>query len=114
MVPALVRAPKATTGDAVDGVWNAVFTGPMGERPKMVSEIDFALDSNGGALTGTVHAAYWPGDGDVSDGKVDGDRISFTMTGHLPFQANGVTGYPKLCLRCWRRFVRSARGAAVD
>jgi hypothetical protein len=63
----------------------------------MVSEIAFALDSSGSALSGVVHAAYWPGDAAVSDGKVDGDRITFTMTGHLPFNANGVTGYPKLC-----------------
>jgi hypothetical protein len=67
----------------------------------MVSEIVFALNSSGGALTGTVHAAYWPGDADVSDGKVAGDRVTFTMTGHSPFQVgrNGamLIGYPKLC-----------------
>ena len=104
MVPAFVRPSKTGTAaaisapsDDIDGVWKAVFTGDLGERPKMVSEIVFALDSSGNALTGVVHAAYWPGDAAVSDGKVDGDRITFTMIGHLPFNANGVTGYPKLC-----------------
>jgi hypothetical protein len=104
MVPGFVRPSKTETGAAaggpsndIDGVWKAVFTGDWGERPKMVSEIVFSLDSSGNALTGMVHAAAWPGDAAVSDGKVDGDRITFTMTGHLPFQANGVTGYPKLC-----------------
>jgi hypothetical protein len=104
MVPAFVRPSKTETAAAIsarsndiDGVWKAVFTGDFGERPKMVSEIVFALDSSGNALSGTVHAAYWPGDAVVSDGKVDGDRITFTMTGHLPFNANGVIGYPKLC-----------------
>ena len=104
MVPAFVRPSKAKTAAAIsapsndiDGVWKAVFTGDLGERPKMVSEIVFALNSSGNALGGVVHAAYWPGDAAVSDGKVDGDRITFTMTGHLPFNANGVTGYPKLC-----------------
>lgn len=104
MVPAFVRPSKTETATAIgapsndiDGVWKAAFTGDLGERPKMVSEIVFALDSSGNALRGVVHAANWPGDAVVSDGKVDGDRITFTMTGHLPFSANGVTGYPKLC-----------------
>jgi hypothetical protein len=104
MVPAFVRPSKTGTAAAIsapsndiDGVWKAVFTGDLGERPKMVSEIVFALDSSGNALSGVVHAAYWPGDAAVSDGKVDGDRITFTMIGQLPFNANGVTGYPKLC-----------------
>lgn len=104
MVPAFVRPSKTETAagisapsNDIDGVWKAVFNGDLGERPKMVSEIVFALDSSGNALTGVVHAAYWPGDAAVSDGKVDGARITFTMTGHLPFNANGVVGYPKLC-----------------
>ena len=108
MVPAFVREPrtdststqKVSTND-MDGIWKAVFTGPLGEQPKMVSEIFFDLISNGDSLTGTVHAASWPGDGEVSDGKIDGDRATLTMIGHLPFQAGRagamVTGYPKLC-----------------
>jgi len=104
MVPAFVRQSKTETAAAlhgpsndIGGVWKAVFIGDLGERPKMVSEIIFNLNSSGNALTGTVHAAYWPGDAAVSDGKIDGDRITFTMTGHLPAGSNGVTYYPKLC-----------------
>ena len=87
MVPAFVREPKSASANPVDGVWEAVFTGPMGERPKMVSEIVFTLASSGNALTGAVHAAAWPGDATVSDGKIDGDRVTFTMIGKRPFQA---------------------------
>ena len=104
MIPVFVRQPK---NDGFDGVWRAVFTGDQGARPKMVSEIDFELNADGGVLTGTVHAAYWPGDAPVSDGKIDGDRVSFTMVGTSPFQAGsgGVmrTGYPKLCFTGIRR-----------
>jgi hypothetical protein len=100
-VSAFVRGPKTGSGNDVEGVWKAVFTGDLGQQPKMVSEIEFALDASGSALTGTVHASNWPGDAPVSDGKIDGDRISFTMTGHLPFRTGRpgamVTGYPKLC-----------------
>ncbi len=102
MVPAFVRPATTDTATAenipgLDGVWRAVFTGPMGERPKMVSEIVFTLNSIGTDLTGIVHAAVWPGDAPVTDGRIDGDKVTFSMTGHLPFQANGVEGYPKLC-----------------
>ena len=97
-VAAFVRPEKGSSPpDGVDGVWKAVFIGDRGQQPKMVSEIVFALDGSGDALTGTVHAAAWPGDGAVTDGKVDGDRITFSMTGHLPYTANGIKGYPKLC-----------------
>ena len=97
-VAAFVRpANGGARSNSVDGVWKAVFTGDRGEQPKMVPEIVFVLDGSGGALTGTVHAAAWPGDGAVTDGKIDGDRITFSMTGHLPSTANGAAGYPKLC-----------------
>ena len=96
MVPAYVRE-SAPTADRVDGVWRAEFTGPLGEQPKMVSEIFFDLNADGDALTGTVHGAHWPGDAPITDGKLDGKRVRFTMVGMSPFNANGVIGYPKLC-----------------
>jgi hypothetical protein len=105
LVPAFVREPKTEAAsippNAVAGIWRAVFTGPMGERPKMVSEILFDVETNENALTGTVHAAAWPGDGAITDGRVDGDQVTFTMTGHHPFQAGRpgamLTDFPKLC-----------------
>jgi hypothetical protein len=96
MLPAYVR-PSAPAADRVDGVWRAEFTGPLGERPKMVSEIFFDLNADGGVLTGTVHAAHWPGDATITDGKIEGNRVRFTMVGTSSFNANGVIGYPKLC-----------------
>ncbi len=97
MAPIFVRAPAASNADPLDGVWKAQFTGPVGETPKMVSEIFFDVDAHGDGLTGTVHAAHWPGDAPISDGKIEGNRVRFTMVGTSPFWANGVIGYPKLC-----------------
>ena len=57
----------------------------------------FDLNVDGETLTGTVHAANWPGDGPISDGKIEGDRVRFTMVGTLPYTTNGGVGYPKLC-----------------
>jgi len=60
----------------------------------------FIFRVDGNKLTGIAHMSYWPGDTDITDGKVDGDRISFTALGKLPWgsTSNGVTqgGYPKL------------------
>jgi len=66
----------------------------------MVSEMMFTFQVEGNKLTGDAHMANWPGDAPISDGKIDGDRISFTVIGKLPWTATsgGVTtsGYPKL------------------
>ena len=37
------------------GTWKAVFTGPMGQRPKMVSEMVFNLKVDGNKVTGMAH-----------------------------------------------------------
>lgn len=60
------------------------------------------MRADGDALTGTVHASAWPGDAAISDGKIDGNRVAFTMTGHLPFSTSSGgqvqhAGYPNLC-----------------
>ena len=95
-----------------NGTWKAVFTGPMGERPKMVSEMVFNFKVDGSKVTGMAHMAAWPGDAPVTDGKIDGDRITFTVIGKSPWTAsyNGVTtsGYPKLV------FDGSLKGGEID
>jgi hypothetical protein len=82
------------------GTWKAVFTGPMEERPKMVSEMVFDFKVDAAKLTGMAHMAAWPGDAEISNGKIDGDRITFTVIGKLPWKSTSagvsVSGYPKL------------------
>jgi hypothetical protein len=94
------------------GTWKAVFTGPMGERPKMVSEMVFQFKVDGTKLTGNAHMSAWPGDAEISNGKIDGDRVSFTVVGKKPWTATsgGVTtsGYPKLV------FDGSLKGGEMD
>jgi hypothetical protein len=63
------------------GSWRAVFVGPMGDRPKMVGAITFTIQSTPTGLTGTARAAEWPGDLEVSEIKLDGDRLSFVGIG---------------------------------
>jgi hypothetical protein len=100
--PILLLTALSAAAHAVDicGTWKAVFTGPQGERPKMVSEMTFKLTVEGNRLTGDAHMAAWPGDGPLLDGVVDGDRFRFTVIGKSPWKAGGpqgsASGFPKL------------------
>ena len=88
----LVLAVSA--GDAtnnVTGTWKAVFVNPE-NGPKMFSAVVLNLEADGEKLTGTCHAGRWPGDAPITDGKVDGDRISFTVVGKL----SASSGFPKM------------------
>jgi hypothetical protein len=98
----LAATTSAAAADAeITGTWKTWFIGPIEYRPKMVSEIVLNLKADGTKLTGTVHAGKWPGDAPISDGKIDGNRISFTAVGKIPWRsgtagAEEPRGYPKL------------------
>ena len=55
---------------AVDGNWNIVMTTPMGERKATLT-----IKSAGSALTGTMSGEQ--GSGEIADGKVDGNKVSW-------------------------------------
>jgi|ERR1051326_8675642 hypothetical protein len=96
-----------------NGTWKAVFIGPEGERPKMVSEMVFNFKVDGSKVTGMAHMAAWPGDAEISDGKIDGNRITFTVIGKRPWTAGSggvvtTSGYPKLV------FAGTLKGGEMD
>ena len=59
----------------VTGTWKAVFVSP---EPKTVSEVILHLTADGERLSGNAHLGSL-GKAPVVDGKVAGDRISFTV-----------------------------------
>jgi hypothetical protein len=65
-----------------NGKWNAQVQGRMGIQTLV---FDFHVD--GATLTGKITTPR--GDTDISDGKVDGDTISFTQK--LSFNGNDIT-----------------------
>jgi hypothetical protein len=75
-----------------DQTWKAVFTGPIGDRPKMFSEVVMDWKVRGGVITGTAHAGNWPGNAPISDGVLSGKKFSFTAIGTL----GSSTGFPKM------------------
>lgn len=77
----------------ISGTWKATFTGELGSRPKMVSEIVLELYTrDGGAISGIAHMGAWPGDAPLRDGRVEGDRISFTACGSSPWRSKSASG----------------------
>ena len=56
----------------VDGVWEFAMSSPMGDRPGRLE-----LATKRGALTGTWMVAA--GSVAISEGRVDGDRVSWTI-----------------------------------
>jgi hypothetical protein len=82
------------------GTWKAVFLGPQDHWPKTVGEMTFELKSTDATVTGKAHVGSWPGDTEISDGKIEGNRISFTVLGNSPWKSRGpqgeASGYPRL------------------
>jgi hypothetical protein len=66
----------------VSGKWTATVTTPRGDQ-----QLTFNFKVDGAALTGTITTPR--GDTDITDGKVDGDNISFTQK--LSFNGNDIT-----------------------
>jgi hypothetical protein len=67
----------------VDGKWTAQVPGRGGQT----RETTFTFKAEGEKLTGTVSGMQ--GDSPISDGKISGDEISFTLK--LNFQGNEIT-----------------------
>lgn len=74
----------AMTALAADfsGKWTATVTTPRGDQ-----QLTFNFKVDGSTLTGTITTPR--GDSDISDGKIDGNNISFTQK--LSFNGNDIT-----------------------
>ncbi len=57
----------------VDGKWTGTMNTPNGDFP-----VNFAFKADGNTLTGTTSGPA--GDINIADGKIDGDKISFSVT----------------------------------
>jgi hypothetical protein len=82
LVLSCLLAVSAFAAD-VTGKWTADVPGRQGAT----QTVTMNLKSDGAALTGTFQGARG-GPVDISDGKVDGDKVSFTVT--REFQGNSI------------------------
>jgi hypothetical protein len=62
--------PIAAAANAVDGHWQGTISGPNGDFT-----INFTFKADGTKLTGTVETPN--GEQPISDGKIEGDKLSF-------------------------------------
>lgn len=62
---------------AVDGTWDTIVKSPLGDQKSTLT-----VASTGDTFTGTNSGAM--GSVDITDGKVDGDTISWTMKMTVP------------------------------
>ena len=72
----------------ITGTWKAVFVSP---EPKTVSEVILHLAADGERLRGNAHVGAL-GEAPVVDGKVAGDRISFTIYPNSPWRNKYASG----------------------
>jgi hypothetical protein len=85
-------AALAASSSDLAGNWRAVVVG--GVIHKTIYEATFQFKVEGNRLTGTAHLgnderSYYLGTAPISEGEINGDRISFTVIGEHP-SSNGA------------------------
>ena len=60
----------------VNGKWIAKVAGSQGQQD---SEITLIFKADGAKLTGTLNNSMMPGDIEIKEGKIEGDKISFSL-----------------------------------
>ena len=97
----LVLAVNVAAQSTPTGIWRTVVIPgqPRDRMPKMFGEVLLDLKAEGTKLTGTAKMGDgWPGIAPIADGKIDGNRFSFTWTGTVA-SSGGVplrSSYPRL------------------
>jgi len=86
----LTAATLAAAPADFAGNWKVKYAGPPMTGPKTIGSMILALNVDDDRVTGMVQLGAWPGVAPVTDGKIDGDKISFTARGYL----TSTTGIP--------------------
>jgi hypothetical protein len=78
------------SADEITGNWKTIMVdaGPGGP-PKVAYAPSFELKVDGNKFTGIAYMAQWPGNAPISDGKVDGNRITFTLVHEMSYTTRG-------------------------
>jgi hypothetical protein len=84
----------AGAGDAIRGKWTVKYASGLAMKTIGGAEFEFSVD--GSTLTGNANVGFgWPGRAPVSAGRIEGDRILFTVQG----KQWSSTGYPKMLFK---------------
>jgi hypothetical protein len=83
----------------IAGTWKAeMILSTSDGIPQVAYEPTFDFKVKGTELTGVARLTSWPGDAAISDGKIDSNRITFTLLHHMSYTTRGRTCYPRF--RC--------------
>jgi hypothetical protein len=77
----LLAATLTLSAADVTGIWKVTYAGSPGSAPKTVGSMILDLKVNGSVVTGTATIGAWPGEASISNGKIEGNHITFTATG---------------------------------
>jgi hypothetical protein len=64
----------------ISGKWTAQVAGAQGQP---ASEITFIFTADGTNLTGTINNSLAPGEVAIQEGKIDGDKVSFSLSRNM-------------------------------
>jgi hypothetical protein len=79
------------SADDITGSWKVIFV--RGVAWQTIGDADFDFKVEGNKLSGAAHIGVgWPGTAPISEGTIEGDRISFLVLGQQP----SSDGYPKM------------------
>ena|SRR5579862_3902835 len=93
LVMLMVTAVSAAT-DEVAGTWKTTMVIPESTHIPLVRyEPVLQFRVNGNTLKGMAVMDDWPGDAPISEGKVDGNRVTFTLVHQQPYKKNHETFY---------------------
>jgi len=66
--------------DDIMGTWKTVSRVTSPWTGKLSYEPTFEFKGDGNNLTGMLRMDGWPGDAPISDGKIEGDKVTFSVT----------------------------------
>ncbi|KAA6460318.1 hypothetical protein DYQ86_14880 [Acidobacteria bacterium AB60] len=91
---ALVPAMPALAATDATGTWTTTVQGPNGDMT-----LTFHFKQDGGALTGTVESSMGGDPFTISNGKIDGDKITFdTSFNGMTINHTGTVGEDEIKL----------------
>ena len=104
LMPLSQAAPPQSAGSPrvyTSEIWNAWNATPRDQLPKAEWPIalhtdvptTFLIYTNGGTFGGKAIVDDCPGYGDLIDGKIEGDHVSFTVIAHNPLMGQDETIY---------------------
>lgn len=76
-VIALLSLSSMAWAAGVDGKWIAKVAATQGQED---SEITLTFKADGKKLTGTLNNSLMPGDIEIQEGKIEGDKVSFSLS----------------------------------